>query len=165
MAILQVKNLKMHYRTKHETVRAVEEVSFQVNEGETFGLVGESGCGKSATCRTIARLLPETGKVLSGSIEFDGKDLLKLREKEMTAVRGSGLSMIFQEPMTALNPVLTIQQQMYETLKRQNLSKDEMYKRSIELSKQYGLYRQDWCGCVYSKIEAEKRRSSSSVEK
>ena len=81
----------------------------------------------------IARLLPETGKVLSGSIEFDGMDLIKLKEKEMTAVRGAGISMIFQEPMTALNPVLTIQQQMFETLKRQGLSKDEMYKRSIEL--------------------------------
>ncbi len=133
MAILQVENLKMHYRTKRETVRAVEDVTFQVKEGETFGLVGESGCGKSATCRTIARLLPETGKVLSGSIEFNGKDLLKLRERDMAAVRGGGISMIFQEPMTALNPVLTIQQQMYETLKRQGLSKDEMYKRSIEL--------------------------------
>ena len=133
MAILEVKNLKMHYRTKTETVRAVEDVSFRVNEGETFGLVGESGCGKSATCRTIARLLPETGKVLNGSVEFHGQDLVGLSEKEMTAIRGSGISMIFQEPMTALNPVLTIQQQLFETLKRQKLSKDEMYKRAVEL--------------------------------
>ena len=133
MAILEVKNLKMHYRTKTETVRAVEEVSFHVNEGETFGLVGESGCGKSATCRTIARLLPETGKVMEGSVEFCGRDLVKLSEREMTAIRGSGISMIFQEPMTALNPVLTIQQQLFETLKRQKLSKAQMYERAVEL--------------------------------
>ena len=133
MAILEVKDLKMHYQTKTETVRAVEDVSFSVNEGETFGLVGESGCGKSATCRTIAHLLPETGKVLNGSVMFGGKDLVTLSEKEMTAVRGEGISMIFQEPMTALNPVLTIQQQLYETMKRQKLSKAEMYNRAIEL--------------------------------
>jgi len=133
MAILEVKNLKMHYRTKMDTVRAVEEVSFHVNEGETFGLVGESGCGKSATCRTIARLLPETGKIIEGSVEFCGKELTKLSEKEMTAIRGSGISMIFQEPMTALNPVLTIQQQLFETLKRQNLTKAQMYDRAVEL--------------------------------
>ena len=133
MAILEVKNLKMYYRTKTGTVRAVEDVSFTVNEGETFGLVGESGCGKSATCRTISRLLPETAKVMNGSVEFEGRDLTKLSEKEMTKVRGEGISMIFQEPMTALNPVLTIQQQLYETLKRQKLSKEEMYNRSVEL--------------------------------
>ena len=133
MAILEVKNLQMHYRTKTHTVHAVEDVTFQVNEGETFGLVGESGCGKSATCRTIARLLPETGKVLQGSVEFEGRDLLPLSEREMTTVRGAGISMIFQEPMTALNPVLTIQQQLYETLKRQKLTKEQMYQRSVEL--------------------------------
>ena len=133
MAILEVKNLKMYYRTKTGTVRAVEDVSFTVNEGETFGLVGESGCGKSATCRTISRLLPETAKVMNGSVEFEGRDLTTISEKEMTKVRGEGISMIFQEPMTALNPVLTIQQQMYETLKRQKLTKEQMYQRSIEL--------------------------------
>ena len=133
MAILEVKELKMYYRTKTQTVRAVEDVSIQVHEGETFGLVGESGCGKSATCRTIARLLPETGKVLHGSVEFEGKDLVGLSEKEMTAIRGAGISMVFQEPMTALNPVLTIQQQLYETLRRQKLSKEAMYRRAVEL--------------------------------
>ena len=133
MAILEVKNLKMYYRTKTGTVRAVEDVSFTVNEGETFGLVGESGCGKSATCRTISRLLPETAKVMNGSVEFEGRDLTRISEKEMTKVRGEGISMIFQEPMTALNPVLTIQQQLYETLKRQKLTKEQMYERSIEL--------------------------------
>ena len=133
MAILEVKELKMYYRTKTQTVRAVEDVSIQVHEGETFGLVGESGCGKSATCRTIARLLPETGKILHGSVEFDGRDLTHLSEREMTAIRGAGISMVFQEPMTALNPVLTIQQQLYETLRRQKLSKEEMYRRAVEL--------------------------------
>lgn len=133
MAILEVKELKMYYRTKTQTVRAVEDVSIQVHEGETFGLVGESGCGKSATCRTIARLLPETGKILHGSVEFEGTDLTHLSEKAMTAIRGSGISMVFQEPMTALNPVLTIQQQLYEALKRQKLSKAEMYNRAVEL--------------------------------
>ena len=131
--ILEVENLKMFYQSKTETVRAVNDVTFSIREGETFGLVGESGCGKSATCRTLLRLMPEPGKVVGGSIRYKGEDILALSEKQMRAIRGSEIGMIFQDPMTALNPVLKIKTQMFEALKGQGLDKKRMYDRGVEL--------------------------------
>ncbi len=131
--ILDINNLKMHYISKYQTVRAIEDVSFYIGEGETFGLVGESGCGKSATCRAIAGLLPENGRILGGSIKFRERELIGLKERDMVSVRGSGIGMVFQEPMTALNPVLTIETQLMETMRGQGLGKRQMRDRAIEL--------------------------------
>ncbi len=133
MALLDVKGLQMHYVNKWERVRAVEDVSFTVERGETFGLVGESGCGKSATCRTISRLLPEVGRIEAGEVLFEGRDLTKLRPRELVSVRGTGVGMVFQEPMTALNPVITIEAQLFEVLKKQKLSKAEMQAEAVRL--------------------------------
>ena len=131
--ILDINNLKMHYINKYQTVRAIEDVSFYIGEGETFGLVGESGCGKSATCRAIAGLLPDNGRILSGSIKYRERELIGLKEREMITVRGSGIGMVFQEPMTALNPVLTIETQLVETMRGQGLGKRQKRDRAIEL--------------------------------
>lgn len=105
--VLDVKNLTIQYRTDLETVHAVNGISFSLEKGETLGLVGETGAGKTTTALGIMGLLPErTAVIPEGSIEFEGTDLLKLSEQEMQKVRGSQISMIFQDPMTALNPVL-----------------------------------------------------------
>ena len=113
-ALLEVKDLRTYFLTKEETVKAVNGVSFEVFPGETFGLVGESGCGKSVTCRSILRLLRPPGKIVSGSVIYDGVDLISLSEEKMRQIRGRDIGMVFQEPMTALNPVLTIKEQIYE---------------------------------------------------
>ena len=109
MSILKVRDLKTHFFTQDGVVRAVDGVSFEVSQGETLAIVGESGCGKSVTSLSILRLIQaETGRIVEGSIEFEGRDLVKLSEDEMRAIRGHEISMIFQEPMTSLNPVLTM---------------------------------------------------------
>lgn len=137
--ILEVNDLVTSFILKNETVQAVQGVSFYVNEGETFGLVGESGCGKSATCRSVLRLIRDPGKILSGEILYKGEDVLKLTDKEMINYRGSEMAMIFQEPMTALNPVLTIRKQIYEAFKRQALSKEEKERKAIDLLTKVGI--------------------------
>ena len=115
--LLKVKNLSTLFRTEGGVVKAVDNISFEVRAGETFALVGESGCGKSVTALSIMRLLPTPpGEITSGTVEFDGIDLLKLRNREMRAIRGSKIGMIFQEPMSSLNPVLPIQSQLAEPL-------------------------------------------------
>jgi peptide/nickel transport system ATP-binding protein len=115
--LLRVDDLKTHFHTRDGVVRAVDGVSFDVMAGETLAIVGESGCGKSVTAMSILRLLPmPPARVAGGRITFDGRDLLALSEPEMRAVRGDLISMIFQEPMTSLNPVLTIGQQVAEVL-------------------------------------------------
>jgi len=131
--VLEVSHLQIQYKSKGETVYAVEDVSFSVNRGETFGLVGESGCGKSAACRAIARLLPENGHISGGSVVFEGKDLTLLSEREMADVRGRGVSMIFQEPMTSLNPVLSIRSQIDEVLRRRGVAISERKAAAIDL--------------------------------
>jgi oligopeptide/dipeptide ABC transporter ATP-binding protein len=131
--VLAVERLKMHYVSKTRIIRAVEDLSFSISQGETFGLVGESGCGKSAACRTIIRLLPDNGRILGGGVFFCGRELTRLGEREMVPIRGRGISMIFQEPMTALNPVLTIRTQLFEALGRQGLSRSARYGRAAEL--------------------------------
>src|SRR6201993_3733832 len=115
--ILEVADLRTWFFTRDGVVRAVDGVSFHVIPGETLAIVGESGCGKSVTALSILRLIPSPpGRIVSGAIRFAGRDLLALSETEMRRVRGNEISMIFQEPMTSLNPVLTIGRQIAETL-------------------------------------------------
>ena len=117
-ALLEVKNLRTYFFTRWGTVKAVDGVSFDVSQGETFGLVGESGCGKSITCLSLMRLVPEpAGKIVEGEIRFDGQDLLKYSENQMRKIRGSQISMILQDPMTSLNPVFTVGKQVTEAIK------------------------------------------------
>ena len=117
-ALLTVENLHTQFRTEGGVVQAVDDVSFNIQAGETFALVGESGCGKSVTALSIMGLIPNPpGEITSGSIEFDGVDLLQVSSTEMRSIRGSKIGMIFQEPMSSLNPVLTIESQLAEPLK------------------------------------------------
>jgi peptide/nickel transport system ATP-binding protein len=116
--LLQVRNLETHFFTEDGVTRAVDGVSFDVGPGETLGIVGESGCGKSVTALSMLRLLPDRiGRTVGGSVHFDGIDLLTLSEAEMRDIRGNRIAMIFQEPMTSLNPVLTVGHQIAEALR------------------------------------------------
>jgi oligopeptide/dipeptide ABC transporter ATP-binding protein len=138
--LLEVKNLKTYFYTEDGVVRAVDGVDFEVYPGEVLGLVGESGCGKSVTSLSIMRLISAPGKVEAGEILFDGTDLLKLPENEMIHVRGNRISMIFQQPQTALNPVFKVGDQIGEVLSiHQDFGKEAGYKRSIELLKMVGI--------------------------
>ena len=139
--LLKVKNLSTLFRTEGGVVKAVDNISFEVRAGETFALVGESGCGKSVTALSIMRLIPTPpGEITSGTVEFDGIDLLKLRNREMRAIRGSKIGMIFQEPMSSLNPVLTIQSQLAEPLKiHMKLSSGAANDRAEELVNMVGI--------------------------
>ena len=132
--LLQVRNLTTVFRTSRRTITAVDEVSFEIRAGETFALVGESGSGKSVTALSVIRLLPEAARLASGSIRFEGRDLLALPERDMRDVRGSGISMIFQEPMTSLNPVVKVGRQISEVLMRhQNMSRAQARRRVLDL--------------------------------
>ena len=137
--ILEVSNLSMYYITKAATVRAVEDVSFNIVEGETFGLVGESGCGKSTTARTIMRLIPPVGKIVSGKVMYHGQDVVKMNNHELRQLRGRQIGMIFQDPMTSLNPVTPVSKQFYECLKRDGMTKPQMRERAIELLRLVGI--------------------------
>jgi peptide/nickel transport system ATP-binding protein len=138
--LLDVRNLQTHFRTPDGVNRAVDGLSFHVNAGETIAIVGESGCGKSVTSMSILRLIPEPPGKIAGEVIFQGKDLLKLSDREMRAIRGNDVSMIFQEPMTSLNPVLTVGRQIGETLRlHQGLSKQQAEQRSIEMLKLVGI--------------------------
>src|ERR1700719_550038 len=117
MALLAVQGLKTHFPTRAGLVCAVEGVSFYLDRGELLGLVGESGCGKSITALSIMRLVAPPGKIVTGEILFEGRDLLKLSNAEMRAVRGNDIAMIFQDPMTSLNPVFTVGEQIAEALR------------------------------------------------
>jgi peptide/nickel transport system ATP-binding protein len=134
MALLEVERLQTHFGTPDGVVRAVEGVSFRIDAGETLGIVGESGCGKSVTAMSILRLIQEPPGKIAGSIRFDGRDLLALSEPEMRAIRGNAISMIFQEPMTSLNPVLTVGRQIGETLRlHQGMNARQAEQRAIEM--------------------------------
>ena len=140
MALLEVENLQTHFRAPDGINRAVDGVNFHVNAGETVAIVGESGCGKSVTAMSILRLIPEPPGKIAGSIRFNGKDLLKCSDREMRAIRGNEISMIFQEPMTSLNPVLTVGRQIGETLRlHQGLSSQQAEARAVEMLKLVGI--------------------------
>jgi oligopeptide/dipeptide ABC transporter ATP-binding protein len=115
--LLEVKDLKTHFPTRAGLVRAVDGVSLYIDRGELLGLVGESGCGKSMTALSIMRLIAPPGKIVAGEITFDGRNLLQLSNREMRAVRGDDIAMIFQDPMTSLNPVFTVGEQIAEALR------------------------------------------------
>jgi peptide/nickel transport system ATP-binding protein len=139
--IIEVRNLSVEFRTDEGTVRAVKNISFNIPRGKTVGLVGESGSGKSVTSLAAMRLIPNPpGKITSGEIILNGQDLLKLTESQMREIRGNKISMIFQEPMTSLNPVFTVGDQIAETLMlHQKLSKQEALAKSLELMNQVGI--------------------------
>jgi oligopeptide/dipeptide ABC transporter ATP-binding protein len=138
--LLEVKNLVTYFYTEDGVVKAVDGIDFVVYPGEVFGLVGESGCGKSVTSLSIMRLISKPGKVVEGEVVFDGRDLLKLTETEMTHVRGNRVSMIFQQPQTALNPVFKVGDQIAEVLNiHQDLGKESGWKQAIELLKMVGI--------------------------
>ena len=139
--LLSVKDLVIHYETEDEVVEAVNKISFDIKKGEVLGLVGETGAGKTTTALGILGLLPaKVGHVIQGSIELEGKDLLKLSEKEMRQIRGKKISMIFQDPMTALNPVKTVGDQIAEVVLLHNhCSKAEALKRAQEMLAMVGI--------------------------
>jgi oligopeptide/dipeptide ABC transporter ATP-binding protein len=133
--LLQVKNLQTSFFTPEGEVRAIDSVSFEIGEGKTIGLVGESGCGKSVTSLSIMRLIPSPpGKIVGGEILYRGRDLLKLNNEEMRKIRGNEISMIFQEPMTSLNPVFTVGNQIGEAIRlHQGLGKKETRDKTIDM--------------------------------
>ncbi|MGB8645590.1 MAG: ABC transporter ATP-binding protein [Anaerolineae bacterium] len=133
--LLDVRNLKTEFHTQDGVVHAVNGVSFVVEEGETLGLVGESGCGKSVSMLSIMRLIPmPPGKIASGEVLFQGQDLLKLNDEEMRQIRGNKIAMVFQDPMTSLNPVLTIGRQITESLELHlGMTREQSRKRAVEL--------------------------------
>ncbi len=141
MALLEVKNLKTQFFTEEGIVHAVDGVSYDVEEGETLGLVGESGCGKSVSALSILRLIPNPpGKIVQGEIMFEGEDLLKLDEEEIRHIRGNRIAMVFQEPMTSLNPVLTIGRQLTEALELHlKMDHGQARRRAAELLEMVGI--------------------------
>jgi peptide/nickel transport system ATP-binding protein len=140
MPLLEVENLQTHFRTPDGINRAVDGVSFHVNAGETLAIVGESGCGKSVTAMSILRLIPEPPGKIAGAIRLNGKNLLECSDREMRAIRGNDISMIFQEPMTSLNPVLTVGRQIGETLRlHQGLSAKDAEDRAVEMLNLVGI--------------------------
>jgi peptide/nickel transport system ATP-binding protein len=140
MALLEVENLQTHFRAPDGINRAVDGVSFAIEERETLAIVGESGCGKSVTASSILRLIPEPPGRIAGAIRFQGTDLLKLDEARMRDIRGNDISMIFQEPMTSLNPVLTIGRQLGETLRlHEGLDKEAAATRAAEMLNLVGI--------------------------
>jgi oligopeptide transport system ATP-binding protein len=143
MALLEVTDLRTHFFTREGVVRAVDGVSFAVETGRTLGIVGESGCGKSVTALSILRLLPDPpGKLVAGSIRFEGRELTAMTERELEDVRGRQIAMVFQDPMTALNPTLTIGTQIGEVLQRHlGLDRNAARRRAVELLDEVGIPR------------------------
>jgi peptide/nickel transport system ATP-binding protein len=141
MALLEVKNLKTYFFTDDGVAKSVDDVSYTVDKNETLGVVGESGCGKSVTALSIMRLIPQPpGKIVGGEILLGGKNLLTMSEEEMRDIRGNHIGMIFQEPMTSLNPVFTVGNQIEESIiLHQKVSKEEAKRRAIDMLKQVGI--------------------------
>jgi oligopeptide/dipeptide ABC transporter ATP-binding protein len=134
--LLQVNNLKTYFFTRSGVVKAVDDVSFTMKPAQTLGVVGESGCGKSVTALSVMRLIASPpGKIVDGEINFNGENILTKNQQELTNLRGSKISMIFQDPMTSLNPVFTIGYQIAETVKRhrKDISNDQAWKRAVEM--------------------------------
>ncbi len=141
--ILKVKDLQTHFKTDAGILKAVDGVSFDVHKGETIGLVGESGCGKSVTNLSIMKLVPSPpGKVVGGQVLYEGEDILKMSEKQLRNIRGNKISMIFQDPMTSLNPFLRISTQMIETIMlHQDVTKKEAREKAIKMLAEVGIPR------------------------
>ena len=138
--LLEVNNLSTSFFTKFGEVKAVNNISFELEPGQVLAIVGESGSGKSVTSMSVMRLVAKGGKIIGGSIMFDGKDLAQLSEKEMAKIRGKEISMIFQDPMTALNPVMTVGEQLSEVvINHEKVSKAEAKKRVIDLLEIVGV--------------------------
>src|SRR5689334_5665623 len=133
MSLLEVRNLKTYFATRRGEVRAVDDVSFTIERGETLSVVGESGCGKSVTALSVMRLVAPPGRVTAGKILFEGRDLLELSDSEMRAIRGDDIAMIFQDPMTSLNPVYTVGEQIAEAIRlHRKVSKREAWNQAVE---------------------------------
>ncbi len=138
--LLEVRNLKTYFYTEDGVVKAVDGVDFSVGRGEVLGLVGESGCGKSVTSLSIMRLIGVPGKVVEGTIMFEGRNLLELSESEMVHMRGNRMSMIFQQPQSSLNPVFKVGDQVAEVLQiHQNMGKEESWNKAVELLRLVGI--------------------------
>ncbi len=139
--LLKVESLKTYFFTDRGVARAVDNVSFEIFRGRTLAIVGESGCGKSVTALSVMRLIPEPpGRIVQGEIIFEGTDILKLSQREMRKIRGNKISMIFQEPMTSLNPVFRVGEQISEVLElHRNMDKNQAKDKAIELLKQVGI--------------------------
>jgi peptide/nickel transport system ATP-binding protein len=134
VALLEVNDLRTYFKTRAGEVHAVDGVSFQLESGKTLGIVGESGCGKSVTAFSIMGLVQPPGRVVGGSVMFDGRELVGRKDKELANIRGREIAMIFQDPMTSLNPTLTIGTQITETLRRHlEMTRDEARKRAVQL--------------------------------
>ncbi|MGH2752960.1 MAG: ABC transporter ATP-binding protein [Actinomycetota bacterium] len=140
MSLLSVRDLSVQFSTRKATIYAVNGVSFDLDEGETLGIVGESGCGKSVTSLAMLGLLPKQGRVPTGSVEFGGQDLLKLEDAQLRDIRGRDIAMIFQDPMTSLNPVLRVGRQLTESLRKHlGLDKDGARDEAVSLLQQVGI--------------------------
>lgn len=140
--LLQIKNLKTYFKTDDSIVKAVDDVSLEIKNGQTVCIVGESGCGKSVTALSILGLINNPGYIEGGEMVFNGKNLMEAKKKEMSSIRGNELSMIFQEPMTSLNPLMTIGKQIVEPLiEHKKLDKIEAFEQGVELIKKVGISR------------------------
>ena len=139
--LLEIKNLTVHYESFDATVHAVENLNLSLRHGETLGLVGETGAGKTTTVKSVMRILPDPpAKIVSGEILFDGQDLLKLSVKEMRKIRGKQISMIFQDPMTSLNPVMTVAEQIAEVIRlHEKCSKKDAHKKACDMLELVGI--------------------------
>ena len=159
--LLKVKNLVVHYETEEAVVEAVNDISFQIHAGETFGLVGETGAGKTTTALSILRLIPSPpGRIVQGEILFNGEDIVQKSESQMRKQRGNSISMIFQDPMTALNPALTVGEQVAEVIRvHRRCSKLEAAKQATEMlemvgisSERYGDYPHQFSGGMKQRV-------------
>ncbi|MDQ3489518.1 MAG: ABC transporter ATP-binding protein, partial [Acidobacteriota bacterium] len=138
--LLEVSNLQTHFPTRAGLVKAVNDVSFQIDEGELLGLVGESGCGKSITALSVMRLISEPGKIAAGSIKFKGEDLTTASRERMREIRGNDIAMIFQDPMTSLNPVFTVGEQIAEALRlHRKLDKKQAWAAAVDAMREVSI--------------------------
>lgn len=138
--VLEVRNLQTYFMTEQGVVKAVDGVDFNVKRGQTLGIVGESGCGKSMTSLSIMRLVSEPGRIVGGEIRLKGKDLLQCSEEEMRTIRGNEISMIFQEPMTSLNPVFSVGEQIAEAIRiHQKLGRKQAWAKAVDMLKLVGI--------------------------
>jgi oligopeptide/dipeptide ABC transporter ATP-binding protein len=140
MSILEIKNLSVNYEVDSGIIKAVENISFSIDKGETLAIVGESGCGKSTTAHALMRLISKPGIIANGSIELAGLDLTKLKEKEMSKIRGKEMAMIFQEPMTSLNPVYRVGEQIAETIRiHTGQKRSQALEQAIQIMDRVGI--------------------------